>query len=49
MCLFKQKKVFENEYKWHLFEDEKTQIRIELSDLIFEEEIENFIFELKIW
>ncbi|EGR29043.1 IQ calmodulin-binding motif family protein, putative [Ichthyophthirius multifiliis] len=39
--------IFENEYRWQLYEDEKAEVTMELSDLVFEEIIENIIYELQ--
>ena len=36
----------ENEYKWNLIEDEKTEVLMELTDLCFEELIEEILNEL---
>ncbi|KRX07982.1 Protein kinase-like domain [Pseudocohnilembus persalinus] len=38
--------IVENEYKWCLFEDEKAEVVMELSDLVFEDLVENFIEEM---
>ena len=38
--------IFENEFKWNLYEDEKAEVSMELSDLIFEEIVEKVIVEL---
>lgn len=40
------KKIIETEYKWSLFEDEKTEVIMEVGDIIFEnliDEIASFI------
>ena len=36
----------ENEYKWSLFEDEKAEVVMELSDLCFEELVEELVDEV---
>ena len=41
--LFFFNKIFENEYKWQLYEDEKAEVVMELSDLVFEELVEEFV------
>ena len=37
---------YANEYKWNLIEDEKTEVLMELTDLCFEELIEEILNEL---
>ncbi len=37
------KEIKENEYKWLTFEDEKTEILMEVSDLIFEFLVDEFL------
>lgn len=36
------KEIAENEYKWYQYEDERTEIIMELADTVFEEIIEEF-------
>lgn len=36
----------ENEYKWHLFEEDRTELLLEVTDHVFEELIEDLILEL---
>jgi len=38
--------IFENEFKWNLYEDEKAEVSMELADLIFEEIVESVVLEL---
>ncbi|KAL4505248.1 hypothetical protein ABPG72_016315 [Tetrahymena utriculariae] len=38
--------IFENEYKWQLYEDEKAEVLMELSDLVFEELVEEVVDEI---
>ena len=38
----------ENEYKWLSFEEEKTEILMEVSDMIFESLVDGFLEE-KLW
>ncbi|EWS76043.1 IQ calmodulin-binding motif protein (macronuclear) [Tetrahymena thermophila SB210] len=35
--------IFENEYKWQLYEDEKAEVVMELADLVFEELVEEIV------
>ena len=37
------REIFENEYKWQLFEDERAEVVMELADLLFEELIEEVV------
>jgi len=41
-----QNELIENEYKWSLFEDEKTEFLMEISDLIFENLVEEFSIDI---
>lgn len=38
--------IFENEYKWQLYEDEKAEVIMELADLVFEELVEEVVDNL---
>lgn len=38
--------IFESEYKWSLYEDEKTEVLMELSDLVFEHLVEEIASDL---
>ena len=38
--------IFENEYKWQLYEDEKTEVVMELADLVFEQLVEEVVREV---
>eukprot|EP00825_Cyclidium_porcatum_P046080 TRINITY_DN7161_c0_g1_i1.p1 TRINITY_DN7161_c0_g1~~TRINITY_DN7161_c0_g1_i1.p1 ORF type:complete len:316 (-),score=62.78 TRINITY_DN7161_c0_g1_i1:95-1042(-) len=40
------KEIFEGEYKWQLYEDEKAEVIMELSDLVFEDLVEEFVVDL---
>jgi hypothetical protein len=39
-------KIKDNEYKWQLYEDEKAEVIMEVSDLLFEELVEECVVEL---
>ena len=41
-------KIYENEYKWNLYEDEKAEVVMELADLVFEELVEEVVDELSL-
>mmetsp|Transcript_13120 Transcript_13120/g.1918 ORF Transcript_13120/g.1918 Transcript_13120/m.1918 type:complete len:97 (-) Transcript_13120:117-407(-) len=38
--------IFENEYKWQLYEDEKAEVVMELADLVFEELVEDVVDDI---
>lgn len=38
--------IFENEYKWQLYEDEKTEVVMELADLVFEQLVEEVVHDM---
>lgn len=38
-------KIKENEYKWYNYGDDKAEFLMELSDLIFENLVEDFVLE----
>lgn len=38
--------IFENEYKWCLYEDEKAEVIMELADLVFEDLVEEFVDDI---
>lgn len=38
--------IFENEYKWQLYEDEKAEVVMELADLVFEELVEDVVDDM---
>ena len=38
--------IFENEYKWNLYEDEKAEVVMELADLVFEELVEELVDDI---
>ncbi|EGR29489.1 IQ calmodulin-binding motif family protein, putative [Ichthyophthirius multifiliis] len=39
--------IYENDYKWQLYEDEKTEFVMELSDYIFEDLVEEMIEQMQ--
>jgi len=38
--------IFENEYKWQLFEDERAEVVMEMADLVFEDLVEELVDDL---
>lgn len=41
-----QNELIENEYKWSLFEDERTEFLMEIGDLIFENLVEELSLDI---
>jgi hypothetical protein len=39
-------KIFENEFKWGLYEDERAEVVMELADLVFEELVEEVVDDM---
>lgn len=38
--------IFENEFKWGLYEDERAEVVMELADLVFEELVEEVVDDM---